>query len=283
MCYKTNDKKIKLNKSYTLHKKEDVIYLSFNKLDNYNWINNSFSTRFGGKSSGCFYSMNLSNLRDETKEKVDINRKIYANAINAEYNKMVYALQRHTTNILTIDKNNINNNIYNNDFDLDFIDGFITNEKDIVLCTKHADCTPIYLVDTNKKVIALLHSGWMGTLNNISKNAINIFKEKYNSNPKNIISIIGPSICASCFEIKDDVEQLFLKKDKNYKSNIIKKDNKTYMNLWEINKRNLINEGLDEENIDIVNLCTKCNPEIFFSHRYHGKDRGGMIATLSII
>lgn len=145
-------------------------------------------------------------------------------------------------------------------------DGLITNKSNIALVTKSKDCNSIFIIDTKNKIIDNIHSGWKGTLKSIITIAINQMKEKYNSASKDIKIVFNPSIRECCFEVDNDVYDLFIKKYKD-KSYYQKVGNKYHMNLVRIIKDDAKKLGIKEENIIDNNICTLCNRKLFNSHR----------------
>lgn len=145
-------------------------------------------------------------------------------------------------------------------------DGLITNKSNIALVTKSKDCNSIFIIDTKNKIIGNIHSGWKGTLHSIITIAINQMKEKYNSVSKDIKIVFNPSIKECCFEVDNDVYDLFIKKykDKSYYKKI---SNKYHINLVKIIKDDAKKLGIKEENIIDNNICTLCNRKLFNSHR----------------
>ncbi len=145
-------------------------------------------------------------------------------------------------------------------------DGLITNKSNIALVTKSKDCNSIFIIDTKNKILGNIHSGWKGTLHSIITIAINQMKEKYNSASKDIKIVFNPSIRECCFEVDNDVYDLFIKKykDKSYYKKI---SNKYHINLVRIIKDDAKKLGIKEENIIDNNICTLCNRKLFNSHR----------------
>ena len=145
-------------------------------------------------------------------------------------------------------------------------DGLITNKSNIALVTKSKDCNSIFIIDTKNKIIGNIHSGWKGTLKSIITIAMNQMKEKYNSVSKDIKIVFNPSIRECCFEVDNDVYDLFIKKykDKSYYKKI---SNKYHINLVKIIKDDAKKLGIKEENIIDNNICTLCNRKLFNSHR----------------
>ena len=145
-------------------------------------------------------------------------------------------------------------------------DGLITNKSNIALVTKSKDCNSIFIIDTKNKILGNIHSGWKGTLHSIITIAINQMKEKYNSASKDIKIVFNPSIRECCFEVDNDVYDLFIKKYKD-KSYYQKVGNKYHINLVRIIKADAKKLGIKEENIIDNNICTLCNRKLFNSHR----------------
>lgn len=161
-------------------------------------------------------------------------------------------------------------------------DGLITDKEGIALVTRFADCTPIILFDPVKKVHANIHSGWKGTLEEIVANGVKIMSNEYNSKDKDIIAVIGPTIGKDDFEVDIDVMLEFKSKFEAYKGVIKEKNDTKYLiDLQEINKRILLEKGISEENIIIIDLSTYSN-NMFHSYRRDKEDYGlmGLITSL---
>ena len=166
-------------------------------------------------------------------------------------------------------------------------DGLTTNKKDKALSLTFADCTPIYLYDKQQKIIGNIHSGWKGTTKKIAKKSIEFMKEKYNSNPEDIICVIGPTIRKCHFEVQQDVKDIFYNEFKYMQDidNIIEYNEKTksyFIDTVLINKNLLKEEGIIEENIIDSKVCTYCNSNIMHSYRKEGKKSGRNAALICL-
>jgi len=209
--------------------------------------------------------------RDEIRSKLK-------EVIPYEYKKIISPKQTHTNNVVAITNDNLND-------DLEDCDGVVTNLKGVALTIATADCQSIFIYDSKKEVIGNIHSGWKGTLGKILRNAINIIVDKYGSNPQDLVVCIGPSILKCCFEVDQDVVDMF----RNEFSNIddcIKfgdiKDGKQkyFIDTVEINKRELISLGVLEKNIITSNICTKCSEDKYHSYRAHGAEAGRNVSLI---
>lgn len=177
--------------------------------------------------------------------------------------------QVHSNIVHIVDNNYINKSIG---------DALITNIPNIPLVIKVADCIPILLYDKENKVLSLVHSGWKGTLNNITNNVINIMINKYNCKKESISVYIYPSIRQCHFEVEEDVYSLFKDKIKNIDKYTNKLDIKYYIDLQSIIKDNLKELGIT--NIIDTNICTYCNSNKYHSYRYNHTDKRNILLAM---
>lgn len=267
-----------------IHEKDGVCWLSYPALDEKEEFLHGFSTRLGGVSTDHLYSMNLSFSRGDKEENVRENFRRIARAIGFSEENMVFSHQTHTANIRKVTKADCGKG-YTKERDYENIDGLITNEPNVVLTTFFADCVPVFLIDPVRKAIGLVHSGWRGTVKRISQAAILRMQQEYGSNPDDILAAVGPSICQECYEVSADViEEFQTQFDETYWDQLFyaKENGKYQLNLWKANEVILREAGIQKEHISVTDLCTCCNPQLFYSHRAsHGK-RGNLAAFLMI-
>lgn len=162
-------------------------------------------------------------------------------------------------------------------------DALITNLTNTPLLIFTADCVPIALIDKKNKAIGLIHAGWRGTYSKIVKNTIDKMIEKYNTNPEDIVSVIGPSIGRCCYEVSEELIEKFntILTNKDEKFYIIK-EGKYHLDLWNVNEQILKECNVKKENIINLNICTSCESDRFHSYRKHDKtnERIGMILEI---
>ena len=259
--------------------------ISYLSLEKYPWLFNGFSTRIGGVSTGIYESMNLTFTTGDDPENVVQNYRLFGNAFGISAEQMVFADQKHTTNVMAVDASNTGEGILK-ERSFSEIDGIMTNVPGVCLVTSYADCVPLYFVDPVHKAIALSHSGWRGTIGNICQNTVDEMKRLYGSDPAEIITCIGPSICADCYEVGSDVADVFIE-SYGPDSGVVLPHNagvpgKYQLDLTAANFLNMQKAGIPDENISVPDLCTCCNGEFLHSHRAsHGK-RGGLCAFMMI-
>ncbi len=261
-----------------------VPVLKFPLLDKISNVEHLFTTRLGGASKGCFSSMNISFTRGDETEAVLQNYERIAKIFGVEAKDVVCSHQTHTTNVLRVTKEDAGKGVVRKR-DYENIDGLITDEKNLVLCTMYADCVPLYFVDAKNNAIGLSHSGWKGTKERMGKVTLERMKEEFGTEPKDVYVVIGPSICQDCYEVSEDV---ILEFKKNFSDNEMKQicyakgNHKYQLDLWKANELVLLEAGILREHLEITNLCTHCNSELLFSHRKMGDMRGNLGAFLCI-
>lgn len=238
-----------------------------------------FTTRKGGVSTGCYESLNFGFSSGDEEAAVKENYRRLAECLHTDLSHLVTAAQTHTSNVRIVTAEDAGMGV-TRPRDFQDIDGLVTDVPGIGLITAHADCTPVQFFDPVKKVIGAAHSGWSGTLKNISRSMISIMSSHYGCDPKTILVAIGPSLCQDCFEVDEDVAQMFLQADPSYKALMYRKGIKTYIDLRRIIEQELLAEGVLSNHIECSPLCTKCNPKLFFSHRNMGTKRGVMASAM---
>lgn len=250
--------------------KDGIEYIQFKKLLEYPEITH------------CYTMKSNNQLNFQIRDRDFFNQscnKIYK-CLELKNPLVVRPYQTHTDNVKVVRKIE----------KLEDTDGIITNKKEIALITTSADCISLLLYDPVKKAIGSIHSGWKGTLKGIIVKAIEKMVTEYQSNPEDIICCICPSIRQCCFEVDEDVKDLFYNKYKELKNidEIIKLGDKKedkqkyYIDTVKINIELLKNIGLKEENIIDSNICTMCHSKEFHSYRADGKDFGVNGAIIAI-
>ncbi|MBS5544508.1 MAG: peptidoglycan editing factor PgeF [Lachnospiraceae bacterium] len=266
-----------------LKERAGVPYFVFPALEEIPWVAHGFSSRWGGVSCKDFSSMNFSVGRGDEPEAVLENFSRMAEALGVERDRMVVSWQTHTDRVRLATEEDEGKGVVR-PRDYRDVDGLITNVPGITLVTLYADCVPVYLVDPVKRAIGLCHSGWRGTVQGIGEKTVRKMAEAFGSEPEDLIGCIGPSICADCFEVGPEVAEEFkMAFPAEYHERLCPfygASGKYHVDLWLANRLVLRRAGLLESKIHATNLCTKCNPQVFFSHRAMGGRRGNMGAFL---
>lgn len=266
-------------------KRNGMEYLQFKKLLDYSdFVNHAYTLGLNRN----YRTARLGQLLPEEEYNKSINDYIdLAEAVGIDYKNIIKPNQAHTSNVKRVD---IKINLNDPDFNMkeyDETDGLITKEKKLVLATTNADCILMLFFDPVKKVIANVHSGWKGTLQRISVEAVKKMEFEFECNPSNIICCICPSIRKCHFCVHKDVQELYYNEFRNINGlgNLIvpiEEDNKWSIDTVEINKIILEQAGLTRKNIIDSNICSVCNCDKIHSFRVEKENYGLETAIIEL-
>lgn len=265
------------------NRKGDLLYYTFPSFDRYGFVRHGFSTRLGGVSQGIYDSMNLSYTRGDDAHRVTENFRLFVAAMGLSHEDVVISAQTHTTNVRHVTSADRGRGVTRPREYTD-VDGLITEEPHLILCTQYADCVPLFFLDPVKRVVATSHAGWRGTAAGIGRVTVEEMCRGYGCHPENILVGIGPSIGKCCFEVDTPVFEAFTRvpafSDSCYRND---GGGKYHIDLWAVNRRILIDCGVKADNITVTDLCTRCHPNLFWSHRYCGAERGSLAAFIALV
>ena len=193
---------------------------------------------------------------------VEKNHEALAKALNYNKNSLIHMKQIHSSDvhIVTIDDNYTNPTR---------CDALVTNKINIPLMVMVADCSPILFYDDKEKVIAVAHAGRQGAFKNIIKNTLSTMKTDFNSNIENIYVSIGPSISPCCYKVGEEIYHEAKKLGLEY--SLEKNYGSYYLDVNKILNKQLLEKGIEENNIEIIDECTCCSTDTFYSYRAKAK------------
>ncbi len=266
-----------------VHKNGEVVYLTFPKIAQAGGVKHAFSTRFGGVSTGDCSTMSFGFSLGDKPENVLENYRIFCEAFGTDCKNAVLSQQTHTANLRIVTKKDSGKGIFL-ERDYSDIDGLVTNERGLVLVTQYADCTPLAFYDPVKRVVATSHAGWRGTVQEIAAKTIALMRDRFGSDPADILCGIGPNIGKCCYEVDDpvinEVNKLsYLELDSCYTP---KGGGKYMLNLREVNRQIMVHSGINPQNIDVADLCTCCHSDVFHSHRATKGKRGTLALMIGL-
>lgn len=262
----------------------NVPFYRFSGLGSYYRLVHFISTRDGGVSEGEQSSLNIGFLPEDSPDNVLTNRELLLSGLNIPLETVVLGEQRHTTNIRIVTKEEMGRGAMDKESRLPETDALITAVPGICLVVLAADCVPVLLYDTEKRVIAAIHAGWKGTVGRIVEKVVERMNREFNCEAKDIRAGIGPAIGPCCYEVGKDVAMAvqngigdlgeFLEK--------VNESGKYIFNLWEANRQQLIHAGLHSGRIEMAGMCTCCHHDEFFSYRASRGNTGRFAAGIMI-
>jgi len=216
----------------------------------------AFTTRVGGVSEGVYASLNLTRGTGDAADKVEENRRIACEALGLPADRLAFNRQVHSPTVHRAHAGARG----------EPGDGLWSDEPRLPMLAMSADCLPIAVVRTDgPPALAVLHAGWRG----LSEGVVGAGVSQLGDGPK--AAIVGPAIGPCCYEVGPEVSGLF--------DDDLTVEGK--LDLWTAAERTLRAAGV--ERVERLDLCTRDNPELFFSHRRDGHARGvqGVIGAVA--
>lgn len=228
-----------------------------------------FTTRIGGVSGGAFESLNFSRSVGDAPENIARSEEILLGHAGTAGAPIITVNQVHGTSTLRVDEGPDGGGDH---------DALITARPGLLIGVKTADCAPILLLDPVRSVVGAVHAGWRGTAALIAARAVEAMRVEFGTGPGDVVAAIGPAIGECCCRVGEDVAGAF---SKNLGGTFCRgRDGVLHADLHGANRRALETAGVRPSNIHAIDLCTACNPALFFSHR---RDRGGTGRHLNFI
>lgn len=236
-----------------------------------------FTTRLGGVSTGTQSSLNLAIGRGDSKENVEANLRILADALEFDPEKMVMTRQIHSDIVRVVTAEDCKGFFHK---DYPECDGLVTNVPGLTLLVFTADCTPLLFHDPVTGAVGAAHAGWRGTAQAIGAKTVQAMVDAFGCDVKNIHAAIGPNIGQCHFETNADVPQAMVAAfGPEVETYIQKKGEKFHLDLKAINAMVLRRVGV--RNIEVSDSCTYCQHDRFWSHRFTQGERGSQGAVIT--
>jgi YfiH family protein len=228
-----------------------IPFLQFPNLSGFPELRHGIFTRKGGVSPPPYDSLNVGLGVGDAPGNVEENRRRVARCMSAP--RLIFARQVHGTTVLAIDDNDKVETPLTGD-------ALMTDRPGKFIAVQVADCQPVLLFDRAKRVTAAVHSGWRGSVENVIGHTVAAMKSAYGCRPEDILAGVGPSLGPCCGEFV------------NYRRELPEhfwryKDDGNRFDFWAISRDQLTACGVEEKNIHLGRLCTRCRTDLFFSYR----------------
>lgn len=237
------------------------------------------TTRHGGYSQGNYGEFNVNLYCGDEPEAIARNRRLLCKELAVAEDRLVMPHQVHDTGVSQIGKTFFMLSEEIRKQVLEGIDALITNLKHICIGVSTADCIPIIIYDPEHHAAGVVHSGWRGTVANITGRVVTSMQMAYQSKPELLKAVIGPGISLKNFEVGDEVYEAFA--DAGYPMEQISQNlEKWHIDLFACCRLQLEATGIKAENIEESGICTYDNVEDFFSARKLGIASGRILTGI---
>ena len=263
---------------FTLHEQDGLQWLTADLIS----ARHAFTTRTGGVSEGVFESLNLGGNRGDAPEAVLENHRLLSDALGFDTAQAVRLDQVHGASVHLARPG---------DARLPFgpgvcpADAVITTTPGLPVLVLIADCVPVLLHDAAAGVAAAVHCGWRSSVADILGETIARMQQQGASLP-NLHAAVGPAIGLCCFETGPEVYEAlcaWLGTDTaDAYARAVPETGKYMIDLPGANRARLLQLGLDPAHIAHSGICTRCHPDLFWSHRRCGTQRGTQAAIIML-
>lgn len=260
-------------------------------MERYPGLTAGFSTRRGGVSREPCGTLNCGlHVEDDPRSVVE-NRKRLAEAVGLPLENWTYGEQVHGSDVQLVTASDKGRGTTSRDSAFAAKDAFITRQTDLCLAGLFADCVPILFYDPQQQAVGLAHAGWRGTVAQVAGKTVSAMSREFGTKPERLLAAIGPSIRSCCYEVdRTVIERVDEALDGKAAAGTLEgvkpyrqvREGAYRLDLQEVNRQIMIKAGILPANIELSQLCTGCNTELFFSHRRENGRTGRMAAWIGL-
>jgi len=264
------------------------------------WVVHSFSTRVGGRSrlKGA-PALNLGFTDWDARPTVAANRRMLLDALGAARMPLAALRQIHSDMVHVVSAP---------PGEPPAGDAVVTRQPGLLVAVQTADCVPILLADTARRVVAAVHAGWRGTLARVVVKTLGRMRQEFGTRPENVAAALGPSIGRCCYEVGPEVAQAysaqfagaaewfdgaFARLAGGEEPNPLPwltmmppghqpEPERVKLDLRAANRSQLMDAGVSPRRIAVSALCTACRTDLLFSYRREGARTGRLMAVIGI-
>lgn len=239
------------------------------------------TTRHGGFSRGNYAELNINQHCGDAPEATEKNLSLLCSTLNINPGRVVMPHQTHGTETRQIAEEFFGLPQSTRRMLLEGVDAVMTDVSEACVGVSTADCIPIILYDTAHRACCAVHAGWRGTAGRIAQKAVAAMCHAYSTLPRQLRAVIGPGISADAFEVGDEVYGQFAAAGFDM-GRISHRTDKWHIDLWECNRLQLLEAGLEPASVAVAGICTYNNADDFFSARRLGATSGRIFTGIII-
>lgn len=251
----------------------DLVWLKVPEWEEQDGLVHGFLGRKGGRSTGPYTGLNLSFRVGDKPQVVKDNLCDMKKAVGVHDLWIVTMKQMHGDHIVDVRDSHLK--------EVGEADGMVAEERGVFLGALTADCVPMLFSVPGRKVVAVVHAGWRGSLAGIAPKMVNHLRDRYHVKPGSVGVALGPTIGLCCYEIGPDVWVPLVQRWGSLAEKCLQeRDGKRFLDLRELNSLLLGDAGVPPANLFRIGPCTGCSAEDFFSYRREKRETGRQISFI---
>jgi YfiH family protein len=248
-------------------------------------VAHAFSTRRGGVSEPPFAGLNLGQSVGDAPAAVAENRRRFYGAFGIRADQAVRVRQVHGRDVLVVDAPLVRRSGFPTCLVDEGVgrDGLVTRLPGLALVVSTADCVPILVHDPVRQAVAAVHAGWRGTAARIAAEALSAMGAAFGTLPGDCLAAVGPSIRACCYEVDAPVAEAMAQAIPGWEGQAeAARPGHWRIDLAGLNRLVLERAGVKPERIEVLQACTACRTDLFFSHRAERGRAGRMMSCIML-
>ncbi len=266
--------------------------------DEFGWLSAGFSRRLGGVTHGFAEVkedglLNLGFVPHDEESAVEENRRrllramddIRADAAEGTGWRLVVAKQVHGVEVRKVTAGTIEEAMADGRGRWE-ADGLVTDVPGVLLGVGAADCVPVLVADRRLRVVGAFHAGWRGTAAGMAGTGVARMQAAFGTRAEDCVAALGPSIGACCYEVGAEVRDAFERR-RDGSGLATEHDGRWRLDLWEANRRQLVEAGVPATAVTVLGECTSCSRDEagrrrYFSHRAEKGLAGRMLGVIGV-
>jgi polyphenol oxidase len=200
-------------------------------------------------------------------------RKRVCEILGVSFESLTSPEQVHGGEVLPIEPGDLGRGRDGRQTALQFVDGLITDMKNVPMIILSADCPLVMVYDPDRPAIGAVHASWRGTVAMAADNLVRLMSRTYGSDPAHMKAAISPSAGSCCYEVGDHVRRVARTRLADADTCLVERDGRVFFDLWTANSNQLVTAGVPRASIEIGGLCSICDQR-FWSHRRDGAEAG---------
>ena len=215
--------------------------------------------------------MGLTDVDDP--EAVMRRRRLLADQVGFDLDRALLTVQEHGANVVTFHRRQPEGGqcVFTTD-------ALATDVPGQAVVSYHADCFPVWFADQARGVVAGAHAGWRGALAGVATRTVQALHLAYSSAPEELDVLIGPGICARCYQVGSEVAEQFPARYGREDRYLQGERGEIRLDIAALLRLQLEDEGVQPERIQAAGWCTK-EEDRWFSHR---GDRPGRFLSVVV-
>ena len=158
------------------------------------------------------------------------------------------------------------------------VDGLVTNGTGAALAIYVADCLAIFVSHEGARAVGLAHAGWRGLAAGMPAALVRTTLGAFGGSADDLRASLGPCIRRCCFEVGEEVAEHF----EAIPGAVERSRSRPHVDMIAVATAHLRDAGIAEGRIDVMDGCTRCEPERFASYRWDPERCGRNVALIGL-